>query len=320
MAISTTTTTKKNRIYNLNDCRISLDKITSITHKIIGHIDKGFKALLVDSYCVRASMKTNNDSSSKRIKKINNDTKLIFTVVIVFLSSIQGLISFSSSSSSSSSYLVGLGGQVFALQEHINDNEKDKNNNNTLSLSNLIKQGSPHLGDLSAPITIIDFSDFQCYLCARYVKETEPIIYETYIQTGKVNLVFKHLPNRGSDSMGAAIAAQCTNDQGKFWEYHKILYTNQKPIDSGWVSKDNLKKFASKITGLNMSNFNSCLDSEKYKSLVEKDIAFGSSSLGFQDTPSFIIVNNDGSKPEILRGAHPFPSFKALIDKKIVQK
>lgn len=318
MAISTTTTTtKKNRIYNLNDCRISLDKITSINHKIIGHIDKGFKALLVDSYCVRASMNTNKDSSSKRIKKINNDTKLIFTVVIVFLSGIQGLISFSSSSSSS--YLGGLGGQVFALQEHINDNEKDKNNNE-LSLSNLIKQGSPHLGDLSAPITIIDFSDFQCYLCARYVKETEPIIYETYIQTGKVNLVFKHLPNRGSDSMGAAIAAQCTNDQGKFWEYHKILYTNQKPIDSGWVSKDNLKKFASKITGLNMSNFNSCLDSEKYKSLVEKDIAFGSSSLGFQDTPSFIIVNNDGSKPEILRGAHPFPSFKALIDKKIVQK
>src|SRR5919112_396973 len=102
MAISTTTTTtKKNRIYNLNDCRISLDKITSINHKIIGHIDKGFKALLVDSYCVRPSMNTNKDSSSKRIKKINNDTKLIFTVVLVFLSGIQGLISFSSSSSSS---------------------------------------------------------------------------------------------------------------------------------------------------------------------------------------------------------------------------
>ena len=266
--------------------------------------------MLVDGYCVRESMNTNKESS-KRLK-INNYTKLILTVFLVFLSGIQGVIL----TSSSSTYL---GGQVLALQEQNNDNEKDKNNNE-LSFSSLIKQGSPHLGDLSAPITIIDFSDFQCYLCARYVKETEPIIYETYIQTGKVNLVFKHLPNRGSDSMGAAIAAQCTNDQGKFWEYHKILYTNQKPIDSGWVSKDNLKKFASKITGLNMSIFNLCLDSEKYKSLVEKDLAFGSSSFGFQDTPSFIIVNNDGSKPEILRGAHPFPSFKALIDKKIVQK
>ena len=305
---------QKRTEYSLNNYRISLGKTKSINHGIIEHIHKDFKALLVDGYCVRASMNIIKESS-KRIKKINNDTKLILTVFLVFLSGIQG-VTLSSSSSSSSSYL---GGQVLALQEQNNGNEKDKNNNE-LSLSSLIKQGSPHLGDLSAPITIIDFSDFQCYLCARYVKETEPIIYETYIKTGKVNLVFKHLPNRGSDSMGAAIAAQCTNDQGKFWEYHKILYTNQKPIDSGWVSKDNLKKFASKITGLNMSNFNSCLDSEKYKSLVEKDIAFGSSSLGFQDTPSFIIVNNDGSKPEILRGAHPFPSFKALIDKKIVQK
>jgi hypothetical protein len=115
-------------------------------------------------YCIRASTNTKKDSS-KRIKKINNDTKLILTVVLVFLSGMQGII-LSSSSSSSSSYL---GGQVFA-QEHINNNEKDMNNNE-LSLSSLIKHGSPHIGDLSAPITIIDFSDFQCYLCARHVKE-----------------------------------------------------------------------------------------------------------------------------------------------------
>ena len=83
---------------------------------------------------------------------------------------------------------------------------------NNLSLSNLLQQGSPYLGNpSSAPITIIDFSDFQCYLCARYVKFTEPFINQTYIQTDKVVLVFKHLPNRGFDSMNASIAAQCTN-------------------------------------------------------------------------------------------------------------
>jgi hypothetical protein len=87
-------------------------------------------------------MNTKKDSS-KRIKKINNDTKLILTLVLVFLSGMQGII-LSSSSSSSSSYL---GGQVFA-QEHINNNEKDMNNNE-LSLSSLIKHGSPHTGDLS---------------------------------------------------------------------------------------------------------------------------------------------------------------------------
>lgn len=84
------------------------------------------------------------------------------------------------------------------------------NNANNISLANLIKEGSPLLGSTSAAVTLIDFSDFQCHLCARYAKATEPKINDTYIQTGKV-------PNRGSDSMGAAIAAQCTNDQGKFW-------------------------------------------------------------------------------------------------------
>jgi len=191
-------------------------------------------------------------------------------------------------------------------------NEQIKN----LSLLNLIKNGSPFLGNMSAPITVIDFSDFQCYLCNRYVKNTEPLINQTYVQTGKVALVFKHLPNRGFDSMGAALAAQCTNDQGKFWQFHKLLYSNQKPIDSGWVSKENLKKFASQILGLDIQEFDSCFDNEKYRSFVQKDTDLGL-SFGFKETPSFIIENSDGSNPELLAGALPFPSFKAVIDTKI---
>lgn len=189
---------------------------------------------------------------------------------------------------------------------------------NSLSLTNLIQQGSPYLGDPStAPITIIDFSDFQCYLCARYVKATEPLIRDTYIETGKVVLVFKHFPNRGFDSLGASIAAQCSHEQGKFWEFHNILYENQKPIDSGWVNQENLKKFAAKLKGLDIEKFNECLDNQKYKEFVERDIDLGS-SFGFQDTPSFVIVNSkDGSEPEVLEGAHPFPSFKAIIDKRL---
>ena len=204
-------------------------------------------------------------------------------------------------------------------QQEANDNSNSNNGNkNNISLPNLIQQGSPYLGDPStAPITIVDFSDFQCYLCARYVKVTEPIINQTYIQTGKAVLVFKHLPNRGFDSTNPSIAAQCANDQGKFWDFHQLLYKNQKPIDSGWVSKENVKKFAAKIPGIDMNEFNSCFESQKYKSFVEEDVALAS-SLGFQDTPSFVIVNSkDGSNPEILKGAHPFASFKAIIDKKL---
>lgn len=197
--------------------------------------------------------------------------------------------------------------------------QSQQQRNSNLSLSTLMSQGSPLLGNPTAPVTIIDFSDFQCYLCARYVKSTEPLINQTYIQSGKVALVFKHLPNRGFDSLGASLAAQCTNDQGKFWHFHQLLYKNQKPIDSGWVSNDNLKELASQISGLNIQQFEECLKNEKYKSFLESDLALAS-SFGFQDTPSFIIVNSkDGSNPQVLKGAHPFPSFKAIIDKKLIE-
>src|SRR3989442_12567772 len=183
-----------------------------------------------------------------------------------------------------------------------------------LSLSNLIKQGAPYQGSSSAPVTLIDFSDLQCHLCNRFVKATEPQINSTYIQTGKVAFVFLHLPNRGFDSYPAALAAECTNDQGKFWQYHNLLYNNQGPIDSGWANRANLKKFASDIPGLDTQKFNSCFDSQKNKPIVENNVALAH-SLGFTQTPSFIIVKNDGSNPQKLEGPQPFPEFKFLIDK-----
>jgi protein-disulfide isomerase len=188
--------------------------------------------------------------------------------------------------------------------------------NTELSLSTLIKEGQPHQGSTTAPITIIDFSDLQCILCDRFVKSTEPQINSTYVQTGKAALVFEHLPNRGFDSFPAALAAQCTNDQGKFWQYHNLLYKNQGPIDSGWASKENLKKFASEIPGLNMAKFNSCFDSQRYKPFIEANLALAH-SLGFTQTPSFVIVKSDGSNPQQLLGPQPFPEFKAVIDKEL---
>ena len=235
----------------------------------------------------------------------NNNKKIIFGDIL-FIISILGLLTI---------ILIGITYHIGVLalaQGNINTN----NTNNNISLSTLIKEGSPHLGFVSAPITVIDFSDFQCHLCARYVKATEPEINKTYIQTGKVNLVFKHLPNRGSDSMGVAIAAQCTNDQGKFWQFHNLLYKNQGPIDSGWVNKDNLKKFASQLKGLDMQKFNSCFNSQKYKPFVESDLALAH-SLGFTQTPSFMIVKSDGSNPQQLLGPQPFPEFKSVIDKEL---
>ncbi|MDQ5868446.1 MAG: DsbA family protein [Thermoproteota archaeon] len=176
-----------------------------------------------------------------------------------------------------------------------------------LSLSSLVAKGSPALGNTSAPSIIVEFGDFQCHFCARFAKQTEPLLNLTYFQPGKVNLVFKHFVTHGADSFRAALASQCANDQEKFWNFYVILYNNQGEENSGWAGVENLKKFAAGIAGMNKQQFNSCLDSQKYKGLVENDTNFAIAS-GFQGTPTFIIQKSDGSDGEVLLGAYPIIS------------
>ena len=187
---------------------------------------------------------------------------------------------------------------------------------NEFALSSLVAQGSPVFGNQSASVTIIEFGDFQCHFCGRFAIQTEPSLNSTYFQTGKANLVFKHFVTHGPDSFSAAMASQCANDQGKFWNFYETLYNNQGEENSGWASANNMKKFAAGIPGMDTQKFDSCLDSQKHKSLVENDtnLAFAS---GFQGTPTFIIQKNNGSDREVLLGAYPFPSFQTIIDKKI---
>ena len=113
----------------------------------------------------------------------------------------------------------------------------------------------------------------------------------------------------------AAEYSQCAKDQNKFWEFHDQLYQNQESTGSGWASSDNMKGFASFI-GLDREQFDTCLDSEKYKSYVEgdRDLALG---LGLPVTPSFVIMKNDGTERENMFGAQPFTSFQTVINKKL---
>ena len=197
----------------------------------------------------------------------------------------------------------------------LNSTQATTNASNRFSLQSLKGEGVPILGAESAPIIIIDFSDFQCPRCERYVQSTEPEIKKEYIETGNVAYVFKHFPWRGTDSFSAASASECANEQGKFWQYHDVLFQNQQGVDYGWASTEKLKEFASAI-GLDRQQFDSCLDSEKYKSNIDRDLALVE-ELGLDTTPSFLILNSDGTEMEMLEGAHPFPSFKALIDKRL---
>jgi protein-disulfide isomerase len=118
--------------------------------------------------------------------------------------------------------------------------------------------------------------------------------------------ILKYFPIYGPDSTPAAMAAQCVNDQGKFRNYYDILFKNQGPANFGWASKENLEKFSSQIPGIDMQKFNSCFDSQKYLSFVQKGFTFAT-SLGLQGTPTFMIEKSDGSNSQTLPGAYPFP-------------
>jgi len=182
----------------------------------------------------------------------------------------------------------------------------------SLSFSNLVTADTPLKGDPSAPITLIEFSDFQCPNCGRFARDISPLIEESYIESGQVSLAYKHFTIVGPDSKLAAMASQCANDQGMFWDYHDELFKNQGSSNSGWVSKDNLKQAAVNI-GLDKQNFDLCLDSNKYRSLVENDLNL-TKQLKFTGTPSFLVLKNDGSKPISLSGAYPYATFQKIFD------
>lgn len=166
-------------------------------------------------------------------------------------------------------------------------------------------EGHPMKGSPDAPVTIVEFSEFQCPYCGRYTQETFPLIDETYIQTGKVKYVFRHFPlNFHEYAQKAAEASACAEEQGMFWEYHDVLFANQDALDV-----DSLKQYAADL-GLDMAKFNACLDSGAMADRVQQDVSDGA-VLGVSGTPAFFINGI------ALFGAQPFSSFQDLIEEEL---
>ena len=173
------------------------------------------------------------------------------------------------------------------------------------------ENGSPILGSESAPITIVEFGDYQCEACYAWFHNTRDTLIDNYIETGKAKLVFVDLPFLGRDSPKAAQASYCAEDQEKYWEYHTMLYTFQDGHpDSGWADRDRLNSFAFSLD-MNMDEFNECMDSSKYKQRVKANYD-ESVRNGVQSTPTFIIISEDGKK-EQFSGAQPYSVFAATI-------
>ncbi len=174
--------------------------------------------------------------------------------------------------------------------------------------------GSPILGSESAPVTIVEFGDYQCHQCYNWYHNTKDSIFENYIDSGKVNLVFVDLAFLGRDSIKASSASYCAEEQGKYWEYHDILYNYQEGIDSGWANSERLKAFAQNL-GLDEELFNSCLDSGKFNKRVQYNISEAKKH-GTTGTPTFIIIGPDGQQQKLV-GAQPYSVFKNVLDSMI---
>ena len=175
-----------------------------------------------------------------------------------------------------------------------------------------LENGSPVLGSESAPVTIVEFGDYQCEACYHWFHNTRSTLIDNYIDTGKAKLVFIDLPFLGRDSPKAAQASYCAEDQGKYWEYHAILYTFQNgPPDSGWADRDRLNSFAFSLD-MDIDEFNDCMDSSKYKIRVKANYDEAVKN-GAQSTPTFIIISQDGMTKQF-SGAQPYSVFAATIE------
>ncbi|MCH9658046.1 DsbA family protein [archaeon] len=181
---------------------------------------------------------------------------------------------------------------------------------NALTATKLIENGSPIMGDPRAPITVLEWGDYQCTYCYKFHQNTLNAIDDDFIKTGKVKLVFKDYPLNGPESVLAAEASHCAQDQEKYWEYHHELYKNWGGERTGWITRESLNQFANTIN-LNIDDFNTCLDEHKYNDKVISMHEFGQ-EIGIDATPSFLVFNEQ--KVIKIRGNQPLEVFLKTFD------
>ena len=180
---------------------------------------------------------------------------------------------------------------------------------------------APVLGDLSAPVTIFEFSDFSCPYCAAADGKTNeatqslfesdpnwvapiPNIINDYVKTGKAKIVFKYFQGHTARAKAHQVA-WCLNDQGKFWEFHDLAFANQQDANNLTA----LRSLAQSI-GADLTKLDDCIDSGKYNSQFGIDQKEGNDA-GIKGTPTFVINGI------LVEGAKSYPEFKKIIDKEL---
>ncbi len=169
-------------------------------------------------------------------------------------------------------------------------------------------EGDPVKGSPDALVTIIEYSEYQCPFCARFVQETLPLIEENYIATGKVRLIFRNFPVH-QQAVVAAGAAVCAQDQDRFWQMHDTLFAQQEEWSGNPDFMALFEGYAQDM-GLDTDQFTSCLNAGEWLDKVKEDFEAGVEA-GVQGTPSFLI--ND----QAIVGAYPFKEFQRVIEEEL---
>jgi protein-disulfide isomerase len=216
--------------------------------------------------------------------------------------------------------IIMVGGAVAAVLMNSPSTALNKNNNKNEVIQRIVAPVSENVPVLaskggSSNVTMVEFGDYQCQYCARFHNETKDQILSNFVDTGQLRFVFKDfvindLPSDRASTL-AAEASYCAADQGKYWQYHDELYDNSRGENTGWVTEDSLKQFATRIGIQNITEFSGCLESHTHQDLVEANTQLAS-SIGLRSAPSFVIISNE-TVPIAIEGAQPYTVFKQAI-------
>ena len=172
------------------------------------------------------------------------------------------------------------------------------------------------LGSADAPVTVVEFTDYQCTYCLRFIQQTFPRLKEEYIDTGKVRWVVRDMPlGFHKNAHKAAQAAHCAGEQDKFWEMREVLFANARKLE-----EENLPNYA-QILGLDMMAFDACLASDRHLAAIDKSMQ-DAGSVQITGTPTFVVGKATGDWVEGKRvvGARNFKIFEDNIRKLLEEK
>lgn len=166
--------------------------------------------------------------------------------------------------------------------------------------------GTMTIGDAGAPITVVEYSDFQCPFCALFANEIQPQLIDEFVRSGQIRFEFRHFPVLGEFSRLAALASMCAHEQQAFWAYHDALFQEVPELPASRRNRDTLVDIARRLR-LDTGPFKACLDEERYADQVARDFE-EARSLGIVGTPSFVINGN------LLVGAHPVETWRQVVE------